>query len=31
MDHEEMGLEGVDWINVAEYKDIRKAVVHTTI
>jgi len=29
IDHEEIGWDGVDWINVAEYKNIREVVVHT--
>jgi hypothetical protein len=29
MDHEEMGWEGLDWINVAEYRDIWTVVVST--
>ena len=31
MDRGEMEWEGVDWTIVAEYKDIRKVVVHTAI
>jgi hypothetical protein len=31
MDHREIGWEGVDWMHLAENRDMRRAVVHTVM